>query len=376
MKGRILQVQGGMNRGGTEAVIMGWYHTIDRDDIQFDFTTFNKEESAYDQEIRKMGGRIIYVPPRQEVGNLKNCYYLYKCIKENGPYLAVHTHNNFYGGIAAFIAKLAGVKKVIAHAHNTQDDGSGLKRKIEIFIQQKLLSLFADNLLACGKEAGEFVFGEQVNFELINNAVDMNKFRPADEERKQIIEQKKKELGLDGKLIIGHIGRFSKQKNHKFIISLIDKMKTRRKDFKFLLIGDGELKEEVLEQIRDRNMEEYVLYLGLQENISLWLNLMDVLILPSLYEGLPVVLVEAQSSGTPCVISNKITKDVDLGLDLVEFLDISHNEDEWCDVIAERAKSKIYDQTIIKNQLEKNGYSLPYNTKKVVDLYVKDSKRE
>lgn len=367
MKHKVLQVQGGMNKGGLEAVIMGWYRNIDLNELQFDFTTLTKEECPYDKEILEKGGRIIYVPSRQDVGNIKHCYYLYKCIKENGPYMAVHSHMNFHGGIVAIIAKLAGVKNVISHAHNTKDDGVGLKRKIEIFILQKLLLLFSDKLIACGIDAGNFVFGSKSKFKVINNAVDNEVFKPIDD--KLAIKKIKKELNIKEEIILGHIGRFTEQKNHKYIIKIINELKNKNFKFKLILIGDGALKEEVLNEFKVRNIDKYVIYLGLQDDINKYMNIMDLFIFPSLYEGLPVVLVEAQSTGLPCIVSDKITKDVDLGLGLIEFLSIDNDVDLWVEKIIQKRIRKLYNKDMILECLKSKGYSLFNTTHEIVNIY-------
>lgn len=362
---KILQVQSGMNKGGTEAVIMGWYRNIDTDKYQFDFTNMSKTECSYDNEIKSRGGDVIYLPSRSNVGNIKHCYYLYKCIKENGPYTAVHSHMNFHGGIVALVSKIAGVKNVICHAHNTSDEGKGIKRRLEIFILQRLMKIYSSKLLACGKDAGNFVFGKGSKFEVINNAVDTDKFKPMNKVDIDIVKKKYK---LEDTLVLGHIGRFAKQKNHKFIISIIEMMKSQNINFKFILIGDGELKQEFFDEIKTKNLDEYILYLGLQDNISTWLNVMDIFVFPSLYEGLPVVLVEAQATGLPCIISDKITKDVDLGLDLIKFLDIE-NEKQWCDEILNENNTKIINKELIYTKMKDNGYILKDNTDRVIELY-------
>ncbi len=364
---KILQVQSGMNKGGTEAVIMGWYRNINTNKYQFDFTNMTKKECAYDKEINDNGGKIIYLPSRGEVGNIKHCYYLYKCIRENGPYTAVHSHMNFHGGIVALIAKIAGVKNVICHAHNTSDEGKGIKRKMEIFVLQKLMKIYSSKLLACGKDAGNFVFGKGSKFEVINNAVDTNKFKPM---KKVDIDIVKKKYKLENTLILGHIGRFAEQKNHKFIISIIESLKSEKINFKFILIGDGELKEKFFDEIKSKELDEYVMYLGLQDDISTWLNVMDIFVFPSLYEGLPVVLVEAQATGLPCLISDKITKDVDLGLDLIKFLSID-DEKKWANKIINEENTKVNDKDLIYSKMQNQGYILKENTNRVMEIYTK-----
>lgn len=365
MKYKVLQVQGGMNKGGVESVIMGWYRSINREEIQFDFTTMTKNECPYDAEIKSKGGNIIYIPSRSDVGNIKHIMYLYKAIKENGPYIAVHSHMNFHGGIVALAAKLAGVKNIVIHSHNTKDDGVGFKRSIEIAILKVLLLILGDKHIACGLEAGKFLFGKYKKFEVINNSVDLNIFKYKEDDNINNLKEKYK---LNNKIILGHIGRFSKQKNHEFIIKIVEELNKTNLDFKFLLIGDGELKDEIFEQIKEKKLENRILYLGLQEDISSWLNIMDILIFPSLYEGLPVVLVEAQATGLPCIISENITNEVDLGVGLITKLSLS-NVEPWINNIIYKNNLKIKDNTILKEKINNKGYSLYNNTIRMIDIY-------
>lgn len=372
---KVLQVHGGMERGGTESVIMNWYRNIDRNQVQFDFTTMQEQRCAYDDEIESMGGKIIYVPPRAKVGNLNHFKAIYKCIKENGPYDAVHSHMNYHGGLVALAAKLAGVKTIVCHAHNTEDvTDQSIKRKAELTILRNLMHTCSTNLLACGKEAGKFVFGENAKFKVINNAVDIEKFKPADEEMNIKIKELKDKYELNDTLILGHIGRFNIQKNHKFIVEILKELKARTDNFKFLFIGDGELREEILNSIKKEGLESNVIYLGLQSDINIWLNIMDILVFPSLFEGLPVVLVEAQSTGLPCIIANTISKDVDLGLGLVKFLSIDIESNIWANEIINNTMKKENDKNKIKEQLKKEGYYLEDNIEIIKSIYKNKSK--
>lgn len=372
---KVLQVHGGMERGGTESVIMNWYRNIDKNEVQFDFTTMQEKRCAYDDEIESMGGKIIYVPPRAKVGNLNHFKAIYKCIKENGPYDAVHSHMNYHGGLVALAAKLAGVKTIVCHAHNTEDvTDQSIKRKVELTILRNLMHTCSTNLLACGKEAGKFVFGEHAKFKVINNAVDIENFKPADEQMNIKIKELKDKYELNDTLILGHIGRFNIQKNHKFIIEILKELKTKTNKFKFLFIGDGELREEILESIKKEGLESNVIYLGLQSDINIWLNIMDILVFPSLFEGLPVVLVEAQSTGLPCIIANTISKDVDLGLDLVKFLSIDIESNIWANEILNNTMKKENDKNKIKEQLKKEGYYLEDNIEIIKSIYKNKSK--
>ncbi len=366
---KILHVHGAMERAGTEAVIMNWYRNIDKNKISFDFTTFTKNECAHDKEIEQSGGNLVYVPPRGEVGNLKHLYYLYRAIKDNGPYDIVHSHMNFHGGIVAVAAKLAGVKKIICHAHNTNDEDLTLKRKIEQKVLSVLIHVFASEKIACSMEAGKYVFKND-NFYLLKNAIDETEFYPADEELQKKVDDFKKKNNLENKLIIGHIGRLSIQKNHKFILKIAEDLKKNDHNFMFILIGSGPLESEVKELINAKDLNSHIMFLGTQTDINFWINTMDIFIFPSLYEGLGVVLIEAQATGTPCIVSNTIPREVDLGLDLVMFLDISNGTKVWLEKILEKPK-KITDIKYIQKRLNSKKYTIKSSIDSLIEVYNK-----
>lgn len=366
---RVLHVHGGMERAGTEAVIMNWYRNIDINKISFDFTTFTKRECSHDKEIKQRGGSLIYVPSRSEVGNLKHIYYLYRAIKDNGPYDVVHSHMNFHGGIVALVAKFAGVKKVICHAHNTSDEYLTLKRKVEQSLLVILIHLFANRKVACSIEAGRYIFKND-NFSLIKNAIDETEFYPADDELQKKLYDFKLKNNLENKLIIGHIGRFSIQKNHKFILNLAEDLYKNHQEFLIILIGSGPLESEIKELITAKNLNSHIMLLGSQTNINFWLNLMDIFIFPSLYEGLGVVLIEAQATGVPCIVSDTIPRAVDLGLELITFLDITNGTQTWIDKIIERPQ-KNSNIKYIQKALQDKKYSIRGNIEYLMELYNK-----
>jgi glycosyltransferase EpsF len=367
---RVLHVQGGMERGGTESVIMNWYRSIDRKEIQFDFTTMQEHACAYDNEIKALGGNIYYVPARAKTGNLKHFFALYQCIKGNGPYHAVHSHMNFHGGLVAFAARLAGIRNVICHAHGTKDlTVQTPKRKIELAILRILMNICATDLLACGMEAGKFVFGPKAKFSLINNAVDLTKFRPPDRSTKILVQNIKKEFFLEDTLVLGHVGSFYEGKNHKFLVDIIEELKKRNIKFKFIFIGNGPLRKDIIDVIKEKGLQEYVVDLGLRDDVDLWFKVMDIFVYPSLHEGVPVALVEAQCSGIPCLISNTISPEVDLGLGLVKFISIDNAKAIWAEEIASNGIERITDKEVIKERIKIKGYFLAANIKKITEIY-------
>lgn len=369
---KVLQVQGGMNKGGVESVIMSWYRNIDTNELQFDFTTCFEEKCPYDDEILERGGNIIYIPPRSKVGNIRHIYSLYNCIKKNGPYEAIHSHMNFHGGVVALAAKIAGNKNIIMHAHNTKDDGNGILRKIEIFILRNILLRLSNQLLACGEEAGKFIYGDN-EFKIISNSVDRNIFYPIDKNTDRKLLDIARNYNLKDELIIGVIGRFSTQKNHEFIISIILELIKKNIKFKFVFIGDGELRECFVKEVKRLDLLDKIIMLGLVDNVQEWMNIIDIIVMPSLYEGLPVVVVEAQSSGVKCILSDKITKEVDIGIGLVKFIPIGDEyAGEWANEIIEFSKhKKNLNNELIENALIKKGFSLEKNIELMRNIYLK-----
>lgn len=351
---KILHVHGGMRIGGTESVIMNWYRNIDSKTYQFDFTSTYREPQDYDNEIITRGGSIVFVPSRQEVGILKHCVELYKAIAL-GSYDVVHSHDNFHGGIVSFIAKLAGVKKIITHSHSSGDSSEGIVKRIEKRILRILIKLFATDKVACTQVAGEYLYGKSI-FSIINNGIDTSKFKPLP---LGVINQIKIMHNLENKFIIGHIGRFTTEKNHDFIIQLIIDLKKTTDNFKVILIGDGPEKSRIEQIVVDKGLQDNIVLLGVRSDVEKWINVFDVLLLPSIYEGFPVVLVESQACGTPCFVSNTISSSVDLGLNLVKFFGINkQNIKEWSDNLLNHRIEKEVNAEHIKMMLSRQSFTI------------------
>lgn len=366
-KYKILQVQGGMKKAGTEAVIMGWYRNIDRKTVQFDFTSYSKEKCEYDDEIKSYGGNIIYIQPRNEIGNIKHFYYLVKLIKENGPYHAVHSHMNFHGGIVCLAAKLAGVKNIVCHAHNTMDENQTIKRKIETWILRKIIINNASALLGCSQVANEFVFKGANNKKVITNAVEIPKEILLN---KSDLGNIRKELGVENDcIVLGHVGRFSEQKNHKFFIKLLNRMKERNIKAKMILVGEGELLDAIKDSVNQNNLTDYFKFTGVRNDVIELMKFFDIFLMPSLYEGLPVAMVEAQSVGLPCVVSSNISDEADLGLDIVKYIDLNEDIDLWINAILEMRDKRISSREKIEESLKEKGYNLNANVEKLMEVY-------
>lgn len=303
---RILQIVPNMQSGGLENLIMNIYRNIDKSKVQFDFLVHYTEKKHFDDEIEKMGGRIYRFDLRDNNNILKYMIELNKFYKEHKEYKVIHCHMSSIGFINFIIAGRNGIKVRIAHSHNSATDKTfkGILKGIMI----KPYKYASTINYACSTEAGNFLFGKK-EFEFLPNAVDTSKYKFDEKERKVI--RKKLNIGEDC-FVIGHIGRFNVQKNHKFIIDIFSNYYKKNKNSYLLLIGDGELKTEIEEYARSKGCFNNIFFTGVLCDAWKYYNAMDVFVLPSLFEGLPVVGVEAQANGLRCIFSDVITKEVDV----------------------------------------------------------------
>ncbi|MFJ5964516.1 glycosyltransferase family 1 protein [Bacillus sp. NPDC093026] len=369
---RVLHIVGGMNRGGAETMIMNLYRALDRTFLQFDFITHREEACDYDEEIRQLGGRIFYVPSIGASSPWSFVKKLADTIKQTGPYQAVHAHTDFQTGFSAFSAKMAGVQLRICHSHNTAWKQSPSWFDLWMLKGFRLLILFfSTKLVACGEEAGAFLFGKNKmksgRVDILPNGIDVNMFHQPKEESKA---QMKKKLNLhEKKLVIGHIGRFHEQKNHSFLIHLARTFKKQGVSFQLVLVGDGPLRKEIEACAIHEGVRDEIVFTGIVSKVPQYMKAFDVFVMPSLFEGLPLVLVEAQATGLPCVISDHITKEADLGCGLIKRRSLQASEHEWMKTILEAVQAESPAQETITSLLEKRGFDVKQNITGVMNLY-------
>lgn len=360
---RILHVVGAMNVGGTETMLMNIYRNIDRDKVQFDFISYGPE-AFFDKEIMRMGGRII------RLSNTRSIKELYQAIKKYGPYNIVHSHTLFHCGIVNAAAKLVGIKIRISHAHTTLDRNDSFLRKLYIKSMRVIINTFSTNLLACSKEAGRYLFGEQslnqANFTYFPNLIDYQNFLQA---QNKDVNRFKVSAGLENSIIIGHIGRFVEAKNHRFLLDIFETLVKRDINVKLLLVGDGDLKSFIEESAKERGIYNHIRFVGIRNDINIMLHSMDIFVFPSIYEGLGLVLLEAQASGLPCVVSEAIQPEADLNLNLLSRLSVSDGANAWAHKILELAGKKEEGINKIIDGFETNGYSLSRGISKLMNLY-------
>lgn len=357
---RVLHVLNGLGSGGTEAFIMNVYRAIDREKVQFDFLVRSTENSAHEEEVRRLGGNI-YVTPEFPRHFLKNKKAVKKFFQQHAnEYSAVHVHANALMYVEPLkAAKKAGVKTVIVHSHSNQ--AVNPLYTILHAVNKKRIGKWITHSFACSKAAGEWMFNK--SFTVVNNGINLKKFTFSQEKREEI----RTALKIDDAFVIGHVGRFVPVKNHAFLLEIFEEVKKLRTGAKLLLVGDGELLKSVQESVKQKNLTDDVIFTGAVSNVQDYLQAMDVFLLPSKYEGAPVALIEGQASGLPCVVSENVPSDVALS-DLVVSLSLETSPNEWAKSILE-VSLKIVRQSRYKD-FEEKGYAVESTAQFLQEIYL------
>lgn len=323
---RILHVVPNMNSGGIENLIMNIYRKIDRTKIQFDFIVHYEKKGFFDDEIESLGGKIYRFPVIENKNVIKYIKDLNQFFKTHKEYKVVHGHMASLAYLYLGIAKKYRVPVRIAHSHGTSHL-KNLKGYCK-YIMFKFAKYNANNYYACSTEAGNYLFGKNRKFEFIPNAIELEKFAYSEKTREEV----RKKLKINDKIVIGHVGRFNLQKNHEFIIDIFKAISEKNKKCVLLLIGIGELQEKIKQKICDYKLEDKIYMLGLRKDVAELYQAMDIFLMPSLFEGLPLTGVEAQASKLKCIFSDTITREVKI-TDNIEFLNLSIGAEKWAEIV-------------------------------------------
>ncbi|MFB5454333.1 glycosyltransferase family 1 protein [Enterococcus avium] len=360
---RVLHFQGRMGKGGAESFMMNLYRKIDKEKLQFDFLIYDDYANVtdYHNEIKKMGGRIFVVtnPKKNIFKYLKQVNALLRSEKFD----IAHNEVYFGGGINLYAAKRNGIKQRIAHSHATSDGKSNnLIMKVLKWFLHKLLMANATDFLAVSKEAGDSLFGSHT-YRIIHNGIDMDKYKTNEEVR----NSKRAELGIaPTSLVIGNIGRLEKQKNQKYLLNIFFLLLRSHEDARLLIVGSGSLKNELIEKIENLGLGDKVLLLDERDDIPELFQAMDVFCMTSLYEGLPMVGLEAQASQKKLVLSDTISPDIKL-TDNVTFVSLDENYQTWIDNLLR----KPYTNEITA---ELKQYDVSYTLKQMMSIYLESEK--
>lgn len=371
---RILHVLHKMECAGTQNLIMSVYRKIDRSNIQFDFAVRAKEKGYFDDEIYKLGGQIYYYPNIKNVGIKVSEQALYRIMRQRGPYVAVHSHSLLNSGYVLRAAWRAGVKKRIAHSHNNVIDHRPY-RIIFGWYMRPIIRKYATHLLAVSRPAAEWLYGKRCwkdsRLKIINNAINLSPFGVLKSTNKLEL---RKALSLpEESILIGNVGRFEQQKNHRFVIDVFFTLQKKLPTSRLVLVGDGSLRKRIEGWLREKEIFDKVFMMGVRTDIPQILNAIDIFLFPSLYEGLGIALIEAQAAGIPCIVSNKVPKDADIGLGLVKFLKLDTSLDLWSKEIIESLHVEPITWFDRQKAIKITGYDIEDVISQWNDLYEKDN---
>lgn len=368
-------MNGVFHKGGTEAVILSYYNNLDKSEFHIDFLLHGHEEDNYNNEIHKKlinnGSKIFIVTPRGEnpFRNRKEIALIFQRTR----YDIVHSHMDAAGVFVLRQAKRAGVKVCISHSHNTAGKivrGGCIKSflyKIILEHARKEVSKYSDVRIACSTEAGEWLFGAS-SYVVVKNAIDIDRFK-FDSAIRNAYRQ---ELGLESSYVIGHVGRFMPQKNHMFLIDIFNEVHKCMPKSSLVLVGDGDLKQKVRERVQKYGLDGDVLFLGLRDDVNKIMQAMDIFLLPSLHEGLPVVGVEAQAAGLPCLISQNVSQQLKISENLY-FESLSNPASKWAARVLE-LKGSNYDRSLGAEVVGKAGFGVMSSANAIRDIYTNCAK--
>lgn len=361
---KVAQMIGSVFEGGVEACVMNYYNAIDTSKVEFDFFVDRASKIIDQERIEALGGKVIVTPHYTHI--FKYLKFVRRQFKENN-YDIVHAEMTTLNFIPLLIAKSVGIKVRISHGHSTSNEKEKAKNIIKKLLRP-ISKCGANHYFACSEKAGRWLYGDKFfdsgNVTIINNAIDLQKFKFSANKRREMREK----LEIDSNaFVVGHIGRFCAQKNHEFLLSVFSSLLKIEPNSFLVLVGEGEDFERIKELASSMGISERILFMGSRKNPQDFYNVMDVFVLPSLYEGLPIVAIEAQTNGLPCFFSTEVTKEAGI-LDSTVFLPLEESPGEWADKIvrvkySEDSRNKGFDALI------NTKYSIKKEAEKLLKLY-------
>lgn len=360
---RVLHIVTYMGRGGLETMLMNYYRNIDRDKVQFDFLVHRDFEADYDPEILALGGRIYHV---SRLVPWSGAYRreLKAFFRGHPEYQVVHVHQDCLSSVALQCAKECGIPVRIAHSHITSQD-MNLKYPIKMFYKHRIPA-YATELMACGEDAGKWMFGG-ADFHVLPNAIDAAAYAYNPEKRAEV---RAAFSVAENELLVGHVGRFSHQKNHFFLLEIFAAVQ-KLTAAKLLLVGDGELRHDIEKKIQELGLTDKVILTGVRSDVAELLQGMDVFAFPSNYEGLGIVAIEAQAAGLPCLISDKVPIECKK-TPLVKQLPLAAGAETWAKEILAAAKTERYNTTELIRQA---GFDIAENAARLQVYYLKKGEK-
>ena len=326
---RVLQEVATMDVGGVERLLYDYYSNLDKGNIAFDFVIFDREkEGILEKPLKEMGCRFHCVPRVKGMG-FRYIAALWKILK-NGDYQVVHAHRGSRSFFVLLLAWAAGVPIRVAHSHIAFEPDKNFIKHLKTIVFKHLCRIFATDLFACGDDAARFMWGttDPKKVRKMTNAIDTNRFHLALDAR----DEMRRSLGIEDELVLGTVARIDVQKNPMYLLKIADAVRKSGKKAVLLVVGSGPMEEEVKERTREMGLDGFVRFLGVRKDIPELLAAMDLFLLPSLFEGLPVTLIETQASGLPALVSDRVTREMDK-VGLIRFLPLDDDASSWCDAI-------------------------------------------
>jgi len=356
---QVLHLTDSLDLAGTENCIMNWYRNIDKTKIQFDFICLTDKNSYFKEEIEKLGGKIFIIKKENGLaGKIKFYFNLFKFLKKNKFYI-FHTHFHYSSGFDCMIAFLAGIKERITISHfNEGYRNTPFYKKL---FSKLLIKLFATKRIAASMEAGKTLYGN-MSYTVIYNGIDFKKFTYNEIIRTEI----RRKFNIEENFIVGHIGRFESQKNHNFLIDIFNEILKHKENAILLSIGEGPLEKEIKEKVKNLNIETKVKFLGIREDVNKLYQAMDCFILPSFFEGLGIVNIEAQCSGLPVFISDGVPDEAMICN--TKEISLTKTAKQWADIILEKVKNiERKDCSLI---LKQAGFDIKDTVKQIEKVYL------
>ncbi|MCH4039961.1 MAG: glycosyltransferase family 1 protein [Lachnospiraceae bacterium] len=356
---RVLQVVTYMGRGGLESMLMNYYRHIDRQRVQFDFLVHRQERAAYDDEIEALGGKIYRLPrlvpwSRSYLSSLNHFF------DTHPEYKIVHVHQDCLSSVILKAAAQHQVPIRIAHSHSANQD-KNLKYLIKLWYRRSI-PRYATQLFACGKAAGDWMFCG-APYQIVRNAIDISQYVYNPEKQ---VEMRKK-LALPDGLIVGHVGRFNPPKNHAFLVDIFAALLKKEPSATLLLVGDGDGLPQIKSKVKSLGISDHVRFLGLRSDVADLMQAMNVFVFPSLYEGLPLTMIEAQASGLPCIISDKVSEECIVTDRLVSTESLSASPSQWADrILSIRPTSRGNH----RDEIAANGFDISNEAIKLQEYYI------
>lgn len=341
---KILHIVGAMYPGGLENFIMNINRRIDHSKVQFDVIVHSFRDGDYTDEIRSLGGEV-FLAPRKLRHPIKNYLEIKRIIKEGNYDVVVRHSDNAFPIVDLMAAKSAGAKRRIYHSHSSNSSLKGLHRFFRHF-----MGLVPTDRFACSDNAGKWMYGKR-DYKVINNAIDIKAYTF----NSQIRERYRKDFGYEDKVVYSHVGIYMPAKNHSFLIEFFAKLVAMQPNAVLLLIGEGDLRAQMEAQIESLGMKEHIILTGIRSDVSNMLQMTDVFLFPSVYEGLPLSVIEAQSAGLKCLISDNITDEV-VVTDLVKKKKLDDGALEWAKAAIELSTE--YERKDTYSEVAAAGYDV------------------